>query len=125
MSVSPRQAGGFALAAAVARDRGGARAQAGLSDAVRGDWVALPRELQGLPTDLRRQRLSALVQPAIQPEASQPDHRNARALALLSSEVEPATGRAWLARGGLPMAGFVPDPALLHLLRVLASDRKS
>lgn len=122
MPVSPRETEGFALAAAVAGDRGAARARAGLSDGALEAWLVLPRALQALPAEARRRRLAALAQRTKPTPGHPPANANPRALSLLSSHVEAATGRAWLARGGLPRAGFEPDAALLQLLRSLATD---
>jgi len=56
-------------------------------------------------------------------ETRSADTRPARALALLASEVPRELGRSWLAAAPAPRAGYVPDPRLLALLRVLASSR--
>jgi len=122
MAVSQREAEGFALAAAVAGDRGAARARAGLADSVRDDLTRLATEVQALPSAQRQQMLAALTRMAQPLQLHPPEDANPRALALLAAHTQPELGRAWLQRGGLPRPGFEAEPALLRLLHALAAD---
>jgi hypothetical protein len=111
---------GFALAASAHGDRGAAKAEAGLARDVAAQVLAAARRNLDADRSERRAWLRELLEA---PSAQLLETAGAppRALGLLATSVDRATGRRWLASSPLPRPGFVADPRLLALLRKLGS----
>jgi hypothetical protein len=111
---------GFALAAAAHADRGGAKALRGLAPEVADHVLEPARRKSDADRNARRAWVSELLRA---PSALELETRGAppRALGLLATSVDRATGKRWLALSPLPRPGYAADPRLLALLRKLGS----
>jgi hypothetical protein len=112
---------GFALAASAHGDRGAAKAEAGLARDIADRVLAAARRNRDADRGARRAWVRELLEapPALSLEtAGAPP----RALGLLATSIDRATGRRWLALSPLPRPGYAADPRLLALLRKLGSQ---
>jgi len=128
MEFSERCREGFALAATVAGDASAADAAPGLTPSARDLLMRLPRELAQATSAQRQARVRQMVahtvaaQATAHTDSTHQGRRVARGLAWLASGTAPEQGRTWLAAAAsLPRAGFLPEPALLSLLRRIAA----
>jgi hypothetical protein len=126
--VSAEEAGGLALAAEVAGDRGAVRAAAGLAADVAEAWLAEARALVDLPASTRADRLRRLAVGLVAPlgveaadlrlaEAGFERHLLARGRALLAAQAPAALGARWAAEAPAVRRGYVASTALRRLVR--------
>jgi hypothetical protein len=119
MSFSERTVQGFALAAAIADDRGAALAEPGIAPPAARALLTIPRRLASLSSAARRreiERITAALRPALPSHPCLPP----RALALIAPLAPKPDGRRWLESAPPPRPDYRPEPGLREIVRRVA-----